>query len=67
MWTGIIVIVVVGGLFLVARVVMSGSIGRLRFGTNQRTATAMATVRVPDQATAQEAPSPSPAKVRQLS
>ena len=32
MWTGIIVIVVVGGLFLVARVVMSGSIGRLRFG-----------------------------------
>ena len=32
MWTGIIVIVAVIGLFLVARVVVSGGLGRLRFG-----------------------------------
>ena len=32
MWTGIIVIGVAIGLFLLARVVMSGSLGRLRFG-----------------------------------
>ena len=32
MWTGVIVIGLVIGLFLLARVVMSGSLGRLRFG-----------------------------------
>ena len=32
MWTGIIVIGVVIGLFLLARFVMSGQLGRLRFG-----------------------------------
>jgi hypothetical protein len=32
MWTGIIVICVVIGLFLLARLVLSGSLGRLRFG-----------------------------------
>jgi hypothetical protein len=32
MWTGIIVVGVAIGLFLLARVVMSGSLGRLRFG-----------------------------------
>lgn len=32
MWTGIIVIGIVIGVFLVARVVMSGSLGRLRHG-----------------------------------
>jgi hypothetical protein len=32
MWTGIIVIGVAIGLFMVARVVISGSFGRLRFG-----------------------------------
>jgi hypothetical protein len=32
MWAGIIVIGVAIGLFLVARVVMGGGVGRLRFG-----------------------------------
>jgi hypothetical protein len=32
MWTGIVVIGVVVGLFLLARLVMSGSLGRLRHG-----------------------------------
>jgi hypothetical protein len=32
MWTGIVVIGVVVGLFLLARLVMSGSLGRLRYG-----------------------------------
>ena len=32
MWAGIIVMIVVLGLFLLATVVMSGSIGRLRHG-----------------------------------
>ena len=32
MWAGIIVIGVAIGLFLVARVVMGGGLGRLRFG-----------------------------------
>ena len=32
MWTGIFVIGVVIGLFLLARLVLSGSLGRLRYG-----------------------------------